>query len=216
MDMQEGLICSITKQKAAFEERCQDYSIDEFAAREEEMKASTDLNAEELSLKLSPAAQSLLQSRQNLSKGIFGGFLVALLCAVAWASITVASGYQTGFMAVGLGLAVGHAVAYFGQGIEPAFRFVGAILALLGCVLGNTFSLIGFAAEDIGTSIWEVIAFIDISALPQALIDFTEPMDLLFYGIALFEGYKFSVKQLSADHLVKLEGQARTYHPNKS
>lgn len=215
MDMKQGLICSLSNAQAAFTEICHDYAKDEHAAQEEELKATADLNADEVSLKLSPEALILLKERQNLNKGILGGVLVTLLCAVAWAFITIASNYQIGFMAVGVGLAVGYSIQHFGQGLEPQYGIIGAVLALLGCILGNVFSLIGFAAEDLGVGLFEVLAMIDLTAIPDALIDWTQPMDLLFYGIAVYEGYKFSIKKLDQNDLVKLEDEARTIRINQ-
>lgn len=56
---------------------------------------------------------------------------------------------------------------------------------------------------------------IDLSAQLQAFISWTEPMDVLFYGIAVYEGFKFSRVQLKAGDLVKLEDQARNHSTNK-
>ena len=73
------------------------------------------------------------------------------------------------------------------------YGYIGGGLALLGCVLGNAFSLLGFVCKQADIGISRVFEIVDLSVLPGAMAQTFSPMDLLFYGIAIYEGYKFSV-----------------------
>lgn len=143
-----------------------------------------------------PDAQYIekLRMEQNLPLGILAGLGAAFVGALLWAVITVLTKYQIGYMAVAIGFAVGFSVRIFGKGVDIIFGIVGALLALLGCLTGNFFSQIGFAAQENAVSYFEVLTWISPSEIPQILIDSFSFMDILFYGLAIYEGFKFSFR----------------------
>ncbi|MEM7791121.1 MAG: hypothetical protein AAF546_06960, partial [Verrucomicrobiota bacterium] len=57
----------------------------------------------------------------------------------------------------------------------------------------NLFSGIGFIAQDEGISIMEGIASFDYTYSFELLQAMFTPMDLLFYAIAIYGGFKFAV-----------------------
>jgi hypothetical protein len=179
-----------------------------------------------------------LRLEQNLPMALAAGFAAALVGGILWAVITVVTNYQIGFMAVGVGLLVGYAVRYFGKGIDPIFGVAGAVLALLGCLLGNFFrshlkntsprvrlrfskpnpeskrafeglrltassifemasSMVGFGADAENVGVFELLGVLDYSYVPEIMMEGFSPMDLLFYGIAVYEGYKFSFRKFT-------------------
>ena len=129
--------------------------------------------------------------RNSLPLALIGGLISALIGAAIWTAVTLSTGYQIGWMAVGVGFLVGFAVRIFGQGSEPVFGVIGAIFALLGCVLGNLFSGIGFIAQEFDVEFFDALTSFDYSASFELLSEMFSPMDLLFYGIAIYEGFKF-------------------------
>ncbi len=139
---------------------------------------------------------------QNLPLGVAAGITAAVVMGLLWAAITVVTGYQIGYMAVAVGFGVGYAVRYAGRGLDPVFGIAGAVLALLGCLLGNFFSLVGFAAKSQDVNFLEVLALIDYGMVPEIMLEAFSPMDLLFYGIAIYEGYKFSFRQVTGEELL--------------
>ena len=141
---------------------------------------------------------------QSLLKGTIFGLLAALLGAIIWAAITVATGYQIGYMALAVGFLVGISIKIFGKGIDPVFGYIGAALALLGCLLGNLFAIIGFLSIDGSTPILEIIGNLGIIILIRLMIIAFDFMDIIFYGIAIYEGYRFSINRISKEELVKL------------
>ncbi|HEX5168063.1 MAG TPA: hypothetical protein VFW11_02735 [Cyclobacteriaceae bacterium] len=143
-----------------------------------------------------------LRLEQNLPMALVGGFIAAIIGASLWAIITIATGFQIGFMAVGVGFVVGYTVRYFGKGIDKIFGIVGAILALAGCLLGNFLTLLGIAADQEGFGYIEILQIVDYSLVPAVMIESFSPMDLLFYGIAIYEGYRFSFRHVADEDLI--------------
>jgi hypothetical protein len=142
-----------------------------------------------------------LRRDQSFGGALGAGVVASLVGAVLWAVVTDVSGYQIGFMAIGVGLLVGYAVRMVGKGIDPSFGFLGAGLALVGCVLGNALAMLGIVASQEDMSYTELMARIDFPTMVNLMVVTFSPMDLLFYGIALYEGYKLSFRQVSAADL---------------
>jgi hypothetical protein len=130
----------------------------------------------------------------RLAAALLAGLLAALAGGIVWAVITVQTRYQLGFMAIGLGLLVGFAVRKVGGGNTAAFAVIGAVCALLGCLLGNLLSASGFYAEAQDRSVVLVVAqLMDEPDRAVKLMQATfNPIDLLFYAIAVFAAYKLS------------------------
>lgn len=143
-----------------------------------------------------------LRLEQNLPMAFLGGSIAAIIGATLWAIITIATGFQIGFMAVGVGFVVGYTVKYFGQGIDKIFGALGAVLALIGCLLGNFLTLLGMAADQEGFGYIEILQVVDYSLVPAVMIESFSPMDLVFYGIAIYEGYRFSFRNVTEEDLI--------------
>jgi hypothetical protein len=152
-----------------------------------------------------------LSARQTLLGGIGGGFISAIVGAVIWAAVTVVTGYQIGWMAVGVGFLVGLGVRKYGRGITPVYGAIGAALSLFGCLLGNVLTLGGWHAQQQGLPLieTELALLSNPVGLGQLLIKTFHPMDILFYGIAVYEGYKFSFHEISERELAALARTAK-------
>jgi hypothetical protein len=137
-----------------------------------------------------PAIEQL-DDQPNLLLGLVGGVLAMLVGAIIWGAITYFTEYQIGWMAIGVGFLVGVAIRFFGRGKTMIFGVSGAVLALIGCVLGNLMFYSGVIAREENASFLEVFFFFFLS--PAASIElFTlafDFMDLLFYGLAAYAGF---------------------------
>jgi hypothetical protein len=153
-----------------------------------------------ISLGTSPASGTSFEantlSQNNVPLAILAGLAAAVVSAGIWAAVTVATKFQIGWMAVGVGFLVGYAVRWGGKGTTPVFGVIGAALALLGCLLGNLLSTCGFAANEYELSFWTVLwrVVANPSVIGELFKATFQPMDLLFYGIAVYEGFRFSVR----------------------
>ncbi|NDV82381.1 hypothetical protein [Bacteroides sp. 51] len=181
----KGLVCKLTGENPTLESECTNFTLDEELTNiapipEEEVAEEIDMNA--------------LRSEENLPMGILAGLLACLVGAAVWALVSVSTGYQIGYMAIGMGFIVGYAVRIAGKGVSQIFGIAGAALALLGCVLGDYFSIIGFIASDEGLGYMETLSLMPVGEMIDILIENLMSMTILFYGIALFEGYKLSFR----------------------
>jgi hypothetical protein len=150
------------------------------------------------------AALHRLRFEQNLALAVLAGGAAALLGACVWAAITFATSFQIGWMAVGVGFLVGYAVRTFGKGIDKSFAIVGAAWSLAGCAVGNLLSVIGVISKQQNIPFFDILEKLNpeiVASLMQATFS---PMDLLFYGIAVYEGYRFSLRQITQGDLMKI------------
>jgi len=140
-----------------------------------------------------------MRPHQDLFYALIGGFFAAIISAILWAIITVTTEYQIGFMAIGVGLVVGVAVRFFGAGVDKIYGVIGAVFSLVGCLLGNLFSQVGFLAQMQQLSYLDALLLFDLDTILLILEDTFSPMDLIFYAIAVGEGYKFAFRQVPED-----------------
>ena len=128
---------------------------------------------------------------QKLLLGALAGLAAAFIAAILWAVVTFTTKYQIGFMAIGVGFLVGFALRLANGG--KAFGILGACLALFGCVLGNFLSLVAFAATEQHVSIFIILENVDYAKATSALWNDFLSTSILFYAIAVYEGYRFSI-----------------------
>ncbi len=144
-------------------------------------------------------------SEQNLKLGIAVGFVAAVLGAVIWTVVTVVTSYQIGWMAVGIGFLVGYAIRQFGKGITKVFGIAGALLALFGCLLGNLLTACEFVAKATEATFMQVLLALEPAMAMELLKVTFSPMDILFYGIAIYEGYRLSFHQVTEQDMATLQ-----------
>lgn len=148
-----------------------------------------------------------IKSKQSVVLALLGGVTAMVVSAILWALLTYATGYQIGFMAIGVGIAVGYIVRICGSGVTPVFGIIGAALALLGCVLGNilTAAIAISQFEDVAIP----VVLLGMAASPGLVVEFMKetfsPIDLLFYALAIWEGYKFSIREITEEELAAMQ-----------
>jgi len=148
-----------------------------------------------------------LHEEQNLLMGSLTGLVAALVGAGVWAAVTVATEYQIGWMAVGIGFLVGYAVRLAGKGIAPAFGAISAVLSLFGCAAGNLLTVTWFIASAEGLSFMEVATQLNVAIVFEILTSTFEVMDVLFYGLAAYFGYKTAFRQITQADLDRALGK---------
>ncbi len=146
-----------------------------------------------------------VRDTQNLGAGIVVGLAAAVTGAVIWALATAITGWQIGWMAVGVGFLVGFAVRFAGRGVDPSFGVAGAILSLFGCLLGNLLAIYMLAAQHYDESFFTLLFNSSPGDWVNVIKESFHGMDLLFYGIAVYEGYRFSFRQITKEELAKIK-----------
>ena len=129
----------------------------------------------------------------NLPMGFLAGLMAAGLGAALWAGITVLSNFQIGWMAVGVGALVGVAVRTAGKGTTITFGLLGAVLALGGCLVGNFLTGAIVLARHWDISLATFFSRVTPDLTARLMTAMFSPMDLLFYALAIWQGYKFSI-----------------------
>jgi len=168
------------------------------------MNGTTQMEAPKLSHQ--PSAEEIhrrqmlppVHTEENFGKAIIVGLAAAVAGSLAWMAITYFTGYQIGWMAVGVGFLVGVAIKWAGHGTSPAFGFLGAGLALFGCLLGNLLTACIQIAEQEQVSVGTVLGALTPEFIAEIFSVTFHPMDILFYGLAIYWGYKYSFESASA------------------
>lgn len=203
MTAELGLVCGLTNQKPIFEKECPDFTLDETTIRDDEDE-ETSGKAIDLKHRLSAEAWEKLRQEQHLPKAAMAGLSIGLLAAVFWGIITVITGFQIGFMAIGVGAAVGITVRFFGKGVDKTFGLLGRGISILSVALGNYLSILGFLSSELGISLWEASGSFGPTFIIELLVDSFSYVDILFYGIAVYEGYQFAFRRVSPNKLIEL------------
>src|SRR5690606_34012198 len=123
-----------------------------------------------------------------------------LIGAILWGAITYFTGYQIGYMSIGVGFLVGIAIRYFGKGHSMIFGLSSAVLALIGCVLGNFLFYVGVIAREEGMAFLEILIYLVTN--PLAVIELFslafDFRDVLFYALAAYVGYRVASNKQQA------------------
>jgi hypothetical protein len=134
----------------------------------------------------------------KLLLGTVGSVAGALLGAIAWGAITAATHFQIGYMAVGVGFLAGYGMRMLGGGRDRADGAIAAIVAFFGCVLGNLLTVvIEFAPHDAahrGIPELTTLILLNPKLAWFMLSQNFNIMDVLFYALAIYAGYRTALK----------------------
>ena len=137
----------------------------------------------------SPAASA--RGGASLARGFVAGVAAAAVGAGLWALVTVATHRLWGLVAVAVGFVVGWSVRWAGRGSTTGFGVLGALIALGGCTLGNLLAMSVFLTQKSTMTLLQV--FTHPAVLGRLMKVSFSPIELLFYAIAMYEGYRFSI-----------------------
>jgi hypothetical protein len=140
--------------------------------------------------------------RGKLLLGTLGAIAGALLGAIAWGAITAATHFQIGYMAVGVGFLAGYGMRVLGGGRDRADGLIAGIVAFFGCVLGNLLTVvIDFAPHDAahrGVAELTMLILLNPKLAWFMLTANFNVMDVLFYALAVYVGYRTALKPPAA------------------
>ncbi len=135
-----------------------------------------------------------VRARQNFPLAVIAGLTAAIMGAILWAGVTVASEYKLGLMALAVGYLVGQAIRIAGQGVDAKFGYLGAACGFLGCASGTVLCNIAFFAQAKSLSFAQTLDIMTPELLMRLVQIAFDPMDILLVGIGVYEGYKFAFK----------------------
>ena len=144
-----------------------------------------------------------LRTEQDFTKAILAGAVATIIGAALWGLITSLTGYQIGYMALGVGFLVGMAIRYAGKGIDPEYGYLGAVLSLVGCFFGNYLGVILYVAKSSNVDFFAAYKLINtVDSVSGLMMESFGVIDFLFYGIAIYEGYKFSFRPITDEEIL--------------
>lgn len=149
-----------------------------------------------------------LRARQSLLFAAIGGLLAAAVAALIWAVITVVTHLQVSWMAIGAGILVGGVVRTLGRGLDRPFGYLGAGLSLFSCILGNFLANCMFIAREVELPVTSVLTQINPAAIPRLMMATFHPLDVLFYGLAVYIGYRVSFRRITEAQVNHALGKA--------
>ncbi len=202
----QGVICSLTKKIADFDGTCENFIVDESVKIE--LPPAEPVPSYQVVGNLTSDIKEKLRVQQDFVYAIIGGLSASTVGAIIWALITVSTNYQIGYMAIAIGLLVGFSVRYFGAGIDYSYGIIGGFFALLGCALGNLLSQVAFIADAESLGYFDVLTLLSPSLIISIFEESFSGMDIVFYGIAAYEGYKIAFRNLS-EELLKSVAQGK-------
>lgn len=123
-----------------------------------------------------------------------GGLLAALAGAALWAAIVASTHFTIGYMSIGIAFVVAYVFRELVGDAGKAAGVAAALLALLGCVLGNYFTALVFLAPDEHTTVLDLLVRIPLPTACKIIADTFQPMDALFYIIAVSAGYRYAMR----------------------
>ncbi len=180
----KGLVCKRNGELPVFEEECDSFEQDK------ELERLAPPKPEDFPVSMT---EEEMLAEENLPKGVLCAVVACIVGAVAWGLISVSTGRQIGVMPIAIGFMVGFAMRQ-GKGIRPIFGITGAALSLVSCILGDFLSIIGYISQDYDMGYFQVLAGVDYGEIFSILLKNVMSMTALFYGFALYEGYKFSFR----------------------
>lgn len=190
-----GIICSLTGQIADFEKECENFKVDNSVVIT--VDDQTALDSSEIKTKLPAEILNQLRQQQDLTKAVIAGVIAALLCSVLWATFTVYTTIQFSEMALLLGAGVGFAMRRTGKGIDSIFGVAGAIISLIGCVMGNFLSVIGFLSNENDLGYFDTLVKFDYSYFGEVMFATFDIRHIFFYLLAISVGFALSKKTIT-------------------
>lgn len=153
-------------------------------------------------------ALDALRSEQKLIPATLAGIVAAMIGGGIWATVTIVTEYQIGWMAIGIGFLVGFTVRIVGKGIDQTFGAVSAVLSLFGCMVGNVLTVAYFVAVNEGMEFMDVVSQLDFALTYELLVSTFQIMDVLFYGLAAYFGYRYAFREITQDDFKRVLGKS--------
>lgn len=150
------------------------------------------------------ALMQRMKAEQSVPRGLLAGIVAGAVAAIVWAVITKVTGYEVGWIAIGVGFLVGLAVRQFGKGIDIRFNVMGAALALISVMIGKILAICMFAAKEAQVGAFEIFNELSFDQMLALLKETFNPIDLLFYGLAIWAGWQYATRTMTQEELASV------------
>ena len=151
-----------------------------------------------------------LRGRQRFWAAVVSGVLAGLLCGALWGLLIGVSGLHIELAClpmIGVGLLVGKAIALFGRGVDPRFAWWGAGIAALTSIAGYLFSALVTVELQLRFHGDIAMLFSRIEPMGRLFLANLGWADGVCFGIAVYEGYRFSRLPITETSLQGLQAR---------
>ncbi|MES5816430.1 hypothetical protein [Streptomyces sp. RG80] len=142
-----------------------------------------------------PAPVPPAPAQGNVALGVVAAVVVALVTAFIYAAILKSTDYEIGYVAVGVGFAVGYAAGKIG-GANPALPIVSAVLALGAVYAGQILGIAMIGADESGMNIGTILTD-HFSLLTDAWSEEADVLTFAFLGIGAFAAFSGAKKAVA-------------------
>lgn len=161
---------------------------DSIQAREQVNKVFNDLRA---------ALEGERVTTNSLVMGILAAGAAAIVGGAAWGIIVLLSGYEIGFMATGIGVLTGYAVAKLTQARGVPMQIIAVAAALVGILIGKYVTFYGILRElltaEFGEEVARQVSIFSSDVLSFFVESFTEFLsvyDLVWVALAVLAAWR--------------------------
>jgi len=142
-------------------------------------------------------AEKLLAEQNLVAATVFGA--LAMILAAGFYGVIGSGGATYSFMSAGIGLAVGLTMQFLGRGIDYRFPLVASILALIGCLLGNMFTLVIYVARSNMVSPFKTLAETPLDVLVGWAVSGVQLISLFFWMMSMVTAIYFAKRSLTRE-----------------
>lgn len=132
------------------------------------------------------ALAAKLMSEQNFAAAVIAGAVATFLAAAAYGLIVAQWAFSYGFVAAGIGIAIGLPVGFLGRGISMKFAVLATVYTLSGCALGYVFRVVTELMLATATSPLEVLRSNSFSVLAGRAAADVSYIDPVYWFVAVF------------------------------
>jgi hypothetical protein len=132
---------------------------------------------------------------ENFPLAAAAGLGGALLGAALWAAFTVTTGIKLGAIAIAVGALIGFAIRAVPHAQTWHYRVLGAICGVIGWLFGTMASDLAGVARLQHADLLTVMIATPPSTVINLVIRLFTAMDIVFFGITVYEAAKFSVRR---------------------
>jgi hypothetical protein len=162
--------------------------VDSIQAREQVDKIFNDLRA---------ALESERITTNSLVTGILAAGTAAILGGAVWGIIVLISGYEIGFMATGIGVLTGYAVAKLTRARGVPMQIIAVAAALVGILIGKYVTFYGILRElltaEFGEEVARQVSIFSSDVLSffiESFVEFLSVYDLIWVVLAVLAAWR--------------------------
>ena len=132
--------------------------------------------------------------QENFFLGLLAGVVAAVVGAVIWMQVTLATNSHLGLIALLIGVLVGLAVRFGGNGGSMIFGLIGGLLTLVSCFAGEILTLVQLGVTP-QRDFYATLLSADLGQMASTIVGKMDAISYIIYGIGVYEGYKFSIRK---------------------